>query len=102
MFDRSPSGFEKIYTLIFHSCGDVISGNAAHKKLTVTGCRNGTRHVVRICARTDQRGVAHAAKFLIGHSAGGRRRGEVAIRVTGDGSDSTDRLLGSDTRFLTL
>src|SRR5438046_10572580 len=102
MFDRSPSSFEKIYTLIFHSCRHVIGGHAAHKKLTVTGCRNGTRRVVRICARTDQRCVAHAAKFLIAHSAGGCRGGQSAVRVTSDGPDGTDRLLSSDTRFLTL
>ena len=70
-----------------HAGGNRVGDGVADELFAGAGARDGARAVVGVGAGADDRGVADAAPALGGEAARGRRGGEVAVAVEGDGAD---------------
>src|SRR5690349_14674508 len=72
--------------LVLDAGADVVRGVGANVVLAPAGGRYRALRV-RVRARADDRRIADAAVALVGHAAGRRARGEMALLVEGDGAN---------------
>ena len=75
---------------MFYKTGNVVGDGSSNEKFPASGARNCAGLIVGISTASDDRAIANASKFFVGHSTGRCCSGNVAMHIASDCANGSE------------